>query len=459
MYIRTLFCICAIPLQGLLAQFAEEFKEHDATLFVDEGSEPADHPQQNEPLIVYQAPPVSVSELTPLQINPVPAPESSAFTPSLLIVDRFFSPEMGSEGFIPLLRTVQGIEDRIFPSFRAPSSSWMARLRRVGEELLIWSPLNTLTATMQHEVFGHGYRVRSLGEARARVDSYRFGTPPPYGFGGGATYFFISSDWNVVSAQERIAITGAGVEATTILSRRLKMKWLQKGQINPREISLYNESAHDSTQYCWLTVAAQLHNEEMYGDMYEYVEELNQEYGSTLTIKSLAYQSLVNFIDPFTVYTIWGTLSYWWSGTSISIPMIPLGEYAYLPSARLGLSPFGPEYYLEHFLVKDNSPIYLYLRGGSCADNRYWGMGIEADSLWKWNHAEYGVRGDVWVQPVWQHTQNAWRLGASGSLIGVQPVTEQGSLYLQVGMKSAGYVPGEMLQAGWMGKAGLSINM
>lgn len=56
------------------------------------------------------------------------------------------------------------------------------------------------------------------------------------------------------------------------------------------------------------------------------------------------------------------------SGEEGPLPMIPIGDYRYLPSFRAGFTPFGTEYYAENFLIKDHKPIYFYLKGGRLAD-------------------------------------------------------------------------------------------
>ncbi len=409
--------------------------------------------------IVYQAAPLLPADFvsTPSLGQPkIEEPREEFWSPSLFLVDRFFSPEVGGEGMIPLLRALQRTEDRIFPNFAIPSTSWTSRGRRLLEASLIWTPLNIFTATVQHEVFGHGFRVRSFGKATVSVAHYHFDAPPPYGFGGGYTRYVYYPE--LLSKQDRIAITGAGVEGTALLARRLKLKWLQEGFINPREASLYQEAEHDLTRYIWVTVEKERKKYKMDGDIFEYVSEVNELYGSHLTVRGLSRKSWINFADPFTLFSFWGSLSYLWNGTALSIPMIPVGEARYLPGARLGLSPFGPEYYFENFWVKDHQPGYGYLRGGSLAKNQYWGAGFEQDSIWQWSDIHCGLRGDVWMQPRLNQINGQTVLGGAASLIASSPLTEQGSFYLQLGLKSAGYLPGEMLAKGWMGKIGLSIN-
>ncbi len=50
--------------------------------------------------------------------------------------------------------------------------------------VLIWYPLSEFEVTLQHEVFGHGYRIRDIGSNIVKVQGYEFDPPFPYGDGG-----------------------------------------------------------------------------------------------------------------------------------------------------------------------------------------------------------------------------------------------------------------------------------
>ena len=365
-------------------------------------------------------------------------------TPALLLVDRYYSPEVGSEGFIPVLRGLQRIESRLLPIVDVPSTTWPARLGRFAEQFFFWGPLNSTVMTAQHEIFGHGFRVRALGASIASVDRYNIGIPFPYGMGGGYTAFYY--DPESLSPQDKIAITAGGVEGTAILAKRLKFKWLQEGSVPPKESMLYYRSEQDLTDYAWTSVLLEK-NGTLHGDIYEYVTEVNATYGSNLTVQSVALASLWNYADPFSVYSIWSWWKYVLDGTTLSLSMIPIGEYRYLPGARLGLSPFGPEYYSEHFLIRGEKPLYIYLKGG----DRSYGIGFERPLLWQWKIIRFGLCGDLWLQPV----MNGF--GGAASASATTDFFERGAFYLQLGGKTEGYLPGESLAPALIARFGLSL--
>jgi len=394
---------------------------------------------------------------------------SAVFADVNIIVDPYFSPYMGAEDLITLHRGIEWGENFIHDTFKSPGRRWYDRLGRIGELVLFWDPANYAEMVVQHEVFGHGYRVRSLGRSKAHVENYHIGAPPPYGEGGGYTGYEYRIDR--VTAFESLAIGSAGVEATSILANRLKMHWLAEGALNPKEATLYLYSEHDLTEYVLGTSRGDVD-----GDIGRYTRLLNRTYSQGhLSVKSLKRQALVNYLDPVTYYSIIAWWRYFISGHKGKIPMIPIGQYGYLPGARLGLTPFGPEYYLENFLVKDRNPTYFYVRYGHFAGRAYWGVGAENDAIWRCEGGTLGLRCDIWRQPHaaynddrfsmenleeakrFSHTPHDPIWGISASVIGTKKIWSRGSVFLQLGGKTKGYLPGESLQGSLIARIGFSI--
>ena len=385
-----------------------------------------------------------------------------------LIADRYFSPYAGSEDLIVTHQLIERSSQPLTDLYQTNPALW-AKGARAAELFLFWYPLDILTMTVQHEVFGHGYRVRSLPDTEAKVLRYTFNVPPPYGLGGGATHFQYNLQNTTIF--EGLAVVTGGVEATAIGANRLRMQWLGKGDINPRQSFLYLHSEHDLTNYATISI---LSNDD--GDMNIYRNFLNRTYsGSHLSSESLAKQALINLLDPFTYYSLYSTYNYIKKGETGPIPMIPLGSYRYLPGARLGLTPFGPEYYLENFLVKDNKPIYFYLRGGKHAGMNTLGLGVENPHQWQIGSLQLGYRVDLWQQPkidmldlrfamseflthpgLHANTPKS-RFGASASLIAQKKLWKTGMLFVQCGGKTKGYVPGESLDSSLILRVGITL--
>lgn len=381
------------------------------------------------------------------------------------IVDPYLSPYVGADDLLIAHKLVQHSSlQQLTDLYQTNPATW-AQFSRAGELFLFWEPVNYMSVIVQHEVFGHGYRLRSI--PTAKVNKYTFNIPPPYGPGGASTHSQMSKD---TTAFEYMNIHTGGVESTAIFANRLRMQWLKNGHINPRQSSLYYYAAHDLTNYAINMGDSPGH------DIKNYTEVLNQTYaGSKLTRESLQKQALINLLDPFTYYAGYSAWKFILTGKEGPLPMIPIGSYKYLPGARLGLTPFGPEYYLENFLVKDNKPIYFYLRGGKHVGMNYMGLGIENPHQWDLGSFQIGYRADLWIQPTinmqdrqfalsqFKHTENLQansldsRFGASASLIVQKKLWDTGMLFLQVGGKSQGYVPGESLKPSMTLRVGITL--
>lgn len=391
-----------------------------------------------------------------------------------LIVDPYFSPYIGADDLLSLSYGIEYAEDWVIKKSDPPKRGWIPSLERLGELIIFWEPYNYLTMVTQHEVFGHGFRVRSMHSDGANVKKYTFGVPPPYGSGGGATYFTLKPE--KTTPFELNAITTGGVEATSILAIRLKLQWLQKGFINAVQTSLYQYSQQDLTTYILVTddQVPFFGSGESDGDIRDYVDLLNDSLpNGNLSVSRLKRLALLNYAEPFTYYSLYAWWNYLITGKQMRIPMIPIGSYGYLPGLRLGLTPYGPEYYLENFLVKEQQPVYFYLRGGEYAGLRSYGFGIEHGYLWTVDNTPWGLRADVWFQPNVPYKANSsnnletfdtdhqkhysMRLGAALSLIGHKKISNNTALFFQLGGKTTGFLPGEPLTPAVIARLGFSF--
>jgi len=317
-----------------------------------------------------------------------------------LMGDAYFSPYAGAENLLYTTRLMERADAYFFRKiiFENPKSS-KARSLRLSELITIWLPLNYEAMLIQHEVFGHGYRIRSLGSAIACVDGYRLGVPPPYGHGGGATSYRYSSK---LTSTEEMAISIAGVEATAILANETKWKWLTGRSLDPKQSALYILCQQDLSEYIssMKTVRSHHGSESEGHDIHSYLLWLNRTYQeSHLSSSRLRSLSWINILDPFTFYSIWAWFHYIHSGRETKIPMIKMGSVGYLFGARLGLTPFGPEVFWENYFSSHGKSFYGYLKAGSHANNSYIGAGLFLPVLWSFGKWDFGTRLDLWRQP------------------------------------------------------------
>jgi len=136
-----------------------------------------------------------------------------------------------------------------------------------------------------------------------------------------------------------------------------------------------------------------------------------------------------------------------------------------LPNLRLGLAPYGLEYYFENFMSLRDSAIYSYFRMGSHNNNTYWGLGLEYPAVYKAELTKLGFRLDFYRQPkiyykegfyVFENIQvgyseedlNKMITGMSAYLIFDKRLSIKSdlSLYAEIGYKTNGFIPGQSLK-------------
>ena len=106
--------------------------------------------------------------------------------------------------------------------------------------------IDFLLHTNQHLLFGSGYRLREFGFRQNRYNIFLF---PPYGYGGGFARKGNVQDERRLGAHESLLLEFGGMEAVTVMSQKLKDKWVRRGSINYRESLLYLSTLYEGTAY------------------------------------------------------------------------------------------------------------------------------------------------------------------------------------------------------------------
>lgn len=389
-----------------------------------------------------------------------------------IVYDTKYSPLMGAEDILTAHSALMRLEDFLLETPGAERKPFLAPIGRLLELSFFWNPLNDFLVTVQHEIFGHGYRIRDL-DPITKVKKYKFDWPFPYGKGGASTSSLFYSPY--MNSQLFTAVTIGGVEATGILADRMIFRWIESNQMDGRQSSLYQSAQHDITNYI-LSISNNFDCSELSGhDMEDYITILALTYpGSKLSKRKLKRASLINFADPFTFYSIWSAFKYIYNGKTSSVPMIPLGKVGYLPSFRLGLTPFGPEIFFNNYFRYEKSPIHFYARYGKYFRNQYYGAGLEFPKLIQTTGLSFGFKIDLWRQPSilfrpgeklcegisYGYPSKALynkKYGGSLSFIMRQAIYKDLiTFFEQVGWKTNGYLPGESLDKGPIARVGVS---
>jgi hypothetical protein len=374
-----------------------------------------------------------------------------AITEQTLLVDPYFSPYMGGNDILFTLSGLAKLEDTLCPEKSTRTVDCFGR----AAESILWLCADSAVNIVQHEVFGHGYRLRELGI-----------TPSGYtiNIASGATYFSPPKSLSLGKFQ---AVIVAGLEAQNVFASLAKMDWMEKGTVDGRLALAYFYAAQSTFSYTWETYKGNLNNEG--NDVVLYKNTLNELYPSShITTKKLTILSSLNWLDPMMFYSLYSVYYYITEGKPWTFPTIALGEnIRYLPNIKVGYAPYAPEIYIENFFMLDTKPLYIYLKGGK----RSVGAGFFYDNFIQKGPISLGLHLDLWTQSPYLscgtiedvdlhksaavHGSNVW--GGAASITSRYRLNSFIKLFLELGGKTDGYLPGYSLSNGIVIRGGLSI--
>lgn len=385
----------------------------------------------------------------------------TSFANQTLLVDPYFSPYSGGANLLFAQNLLIEGRDALFKeqtNRNTTSKVWGRSL----EQILFWQIINGFADVTQHEVFGHGYRLRELGYTPKKYVIRPF---------SGSTYF-TKHEIDDMRVGEMLAVDVAGLEAESIMARDLKMHWLSKGEIDGRLSLCYTRAQQSLFWYTLITHLGKLEGDAPSGnDVQAYMFFHNHSYhDKILTRKKLLCWASFNWLDPMTFYAYYSFFYYMAEGKHWSFPMFSLGNnLRYLPNVKIGYAPYSPEAYLENFFIYKEHPIYFYLKGGP----RSLGVGIAYDYLFTGRRGSLGFRLDGWRQSVFntpitiamlEKTHTAFdpsllkkNWGCALSLVGKLNLFSKIALYAEFGGKTNGYLPGYALSKAITARIGLTI--
>src|SRR6185369_2861091 len=148
------------------------------------------------------------------------------------------------------------------------------------------------------------------------------------------------------------------------------------------------------------------------------------------------------------------------------LPMLSFAGTRLLPLARTGFAPFGPEYYLECLMAREERTLSVTWRQSDPGMQDAYGLGFTVRNLASRRLWALDARGEAWRQPDLRLT------GTVSDQLGRGPTAlrngagfwltlrwrEARGLLLEVGGKSRGYVQGETLGASILTRGGLSFD-
>jgi hypothetical protein len=332
---------------------------------------------------------------------------------------------------------------------------------RIFKHVFFDAPQEHLLLVFDHEVFGHGARLRERFDGPIE---YRFQLPEPYGSGGAQTTYRFDRP---PTPYEALAVNAGGMESTGVVAAIVANHAFADGRIRSRDALRYFTFEIDTLRYIASTDDEDAARGNDVGDYLRTYNGLADAVGAPrLTPRRLRQQALVSLADPMLAYAAFGVARYWWSGApDVAVPALSLGGVRYLPMFRYRLAPFGTEWALVNALAGRVRPTEVELRVGESPGSTPWGIGVRQRSIASWGRWSIDAAADVWSQPP-VASSDAQQLAVdprvgtrvSGRIHRALTASPSAAtLIVELGAKSGGYVPGEPLGGGFVARAGVGL--
>lgn len=363
-----------------------------------------------------------------------------------ILVDKHFSPYAGAYLMQDGYTAFKTLDDIYIPSSEG-KRSLLWSLGRTGK-LYLEMMLSSFMMVAQHEVFGHGYRAREFDFSHIGYE---------VNIASGATSFLFS-DYLRLNLLQQSALNSAGMEATTILSQQIRHPWFMERCIDNRDALFYVISAIDQPNYIFSTNEG---DTTAGNDVNAYVLTINNWFGSNaITKKRLKQREVWDLLDPTLYFAFYTMGRYIATGVPTTcMPMFNVCGYDYLPTPRLLLAPWGPEFQIQNHLVSPNNRyIRLNLRYGNTAFIHSYGIDLMVRPIWEYYNFEFGTKLYLWRQPKMtsrsaQQAKN--QVGAAAFVSADYKFNRCWYALSELGYKTSGYIPGDPLGNSWVWRLGI----
>jgi hypothetical protein len=372
----------------------------------------------------------------------------------VVLVDRDMSPAAGASASVAVGRMLARIENAVVPlrlfEERGRLRRTANRVFRAAKLTLFDAPQEDWLRVTTHEVFGHGGRLRELFNGPI---GYSLPAPPPYGRGGGATFFQFDRPPTV---EEVLAVTVGGMEANRIVARRLTEDAITQGRWQYRDALRYFNAELDTISYVLRTDDHEKEGHDVGDFIMIYNDVAAVEGEKLLNAQTLRREALVGFANPMIAYAFYSTfISYVTDGRETSpVPMLHIGETRYLPMARFELTSFGTEWVIDNAIVRGGRFMDASLRIGRTIGARTWGGGLRATRLAAWNGWTFDGEAHLWHQPEWG---GAATVTADHHVAELRRLRQSLGVVIQAGYKTGGFLAGERVHRGGALRVGVTL--
>lgn len=367
---------------------------------------------------------------------------------SVLLLDRHFSTLSATTVLATAARSVHALANRGLPT----GSNFLMRLTRLA---LVDVPVVGLHGVARHEIAGHGGRVRQFG---GDVLEYDLNPPLPYGGGGGSTRF----GFEEIAPSELALVAAGGLESAYLDATGLEERWVVEGTAEFQESLQYVYDVHEILRYLRDAeggVIGRGHDVDDYLFLLRAAAPGGAS-GDPVTSSTVRKTALVELLNPSFHYALYGVLwRYLVRGEpNVGSPSFGVGSVDVLPRVHVRLTPFGPEYAAGVAASGRERTVGVNLRGGSGPWGRFGGIDLTGNDFFVRERLSVGGRASVWSQ--FDHLADSVDRFLGGMAV-VRALLWHGDRPLaavaEVGLKSAGYISGEPLAGGPLGRVGVAI--
>jgi len=312
--------------------------------------------------------------------------------------------------------------------------------------------------TMNHERFGHGYRML---EAGGYINEIVYNLPPP--FTSEFSYINYTSPPNFTNQQRLMTLLG-GSETNLVFADIMRKNILLDERFNYNFGLAYLYGSNDMPGY-----TAFISNP--WGDPIRYQTEINHLYGPVLTREKMrTYSFIAMLTDPLNFYAFKSVFyDYLIKGKHSSrTGMIKLSNsLKYLPRFRFEYTPYGPELVYQNYF-KLNSKLMLFSFNHSDPNlPNSWRVLVNIWNVKSSDNLSFNLSGQIWDQPniyFYKNDKIIVHEGLGGQFLStINYDFNKNKNYigytLQVGYKSIGYAIGEQLNKGLIIRGGLTFKL
>jgi len=398
------------------------------------------------------------------------SPAFAQFTP--VLVDRSLSVGAGATLAVGAGDVVALLESEFVPDRLMEERGALQRTGniayRTAKLLLFDRPQEQWLMVANHEVMGHGGRVREFYDGYLR---FHLDAPWPYGDGGGLTSFAPDRD---VTVHELQAISVAGMEANAVGAGLISRRAFADRRLAPREALRFLGFHLDALDYIQGTgdePEPAGHDVSDFLVLYNLTGEFAG--ADALRARTLRRDSWITLANPMIASAAVTIARYLATGDRDgTVWALPLAGFDVMPALHYRLTPFGTEWAVVTDVARRSRTAQIAVRSGRAPLTSPWGIGATVDG-WRISGWRLEVGGELWRQPPLALGEvpdfgidvigaplewgGVVRGRVESPAIRLWSTLAPATFIIDAGVKSSGYIAGEPLDGGLVLRAGLGL--